>query len=404
VSAQPFQFAGRSALLVAVVDVTELKQTQEAEHEHRNLTEALLDAAMALTSTLDLDAVVKHILHSVNLVVPHDVANVMILDGDEALVLGSRDRVPDNLDYKLVKSRFNYKDNYYGQLMAQSRQPLVIADITLDPKFMRIGEGPVLRAYLGIPIIVGLELIGFISLGCQAADFFTATHAKYLQIFGIQAGIAIQNARLYEQAKTIAVLEERQQLARELHDSVTQTLFSANTLAEALPRVMEQDPIKVLPYLRDLHQLTRGAMSEMRSLLVELRPETLTRTELGVLLMQLCDVFTGNTQVEVIRKINKQVILPPDIQLVFYRVAQEALNNVAKHAQATQVQIDLYSTSNVVEMRIRDNGRGFDPEGVTANHLGLKFMRERAANIQADFAVIRPIGGGTNITLKRNLP
>ena len=209
---------------------------------------------------------------------------------------------------------------------------------------------------------------------------------------------------MYAQAKTIAALEERQRLARELHDSVTQTLFSANTLAEALPRVMQHDPSKVERYLYDLHQLTRGAMSEMRSLLVELRPEALTRTDLGVLLTQLCDVFTGRTQIEVDRNINRQVMLPADMQMVFYRVAQEALNNIAKHAQANHVQLYLYSTSNLIELRIRDDGLGFNPDCVGGNHFGLKIMKERADRIQAEFAIFSHINGGAEIILKRYLP
>src|SRR5262249_34864951 len=151
----------------------------------------------------------------------------------------------------------------------------------------------------------------------------------------------------------------------DLHDSVTQTLFSANVLAEALPRVWALDPEKGTAYLHDLHQLTRGAMAEMRSLLVELRPESLTRTELGVLLKQLCDVFTGRTQIEVERTINQAAILTADVQIAFYRVAQEALNNIAKHAQAQHVSIDVHYASDLVVMRIKDDGCGFDPEQIT---------------------------------------
>ncbi len=404
VSVQPFQFAGQPSFLVAVADITEMKRTQATEHEQHSLMQALLDSALVLNGTLNFDEVIKHILRSVSQVVPHDVANVMIVEGDEATVLASSEYVAGSLDYTLTQTRFHYKEHYYGRLMAETKQPVILPDLSNDPKFLRISDNANLRGYLGTPIVVGQELIGFISLGSTVADFFTETHARYLQLCAMEAGIAIQNARLFAQAKTIATLEERQRLARDLHDSVTQTLFAANTLAEALPSILRQDPQKGERYLNDLHQLTRGAMAEMRSLLVELRPEAFTRSDLGLLLAQLCDVFTGRTQVEVDRNINRQIVLPGNLQMVFYRVAQEALNNTAKHARAQHVQLNLYSTGQRIELRIRDDGLGFDPEKIAPNHLGLKIMRERAAEIQADFAVISGIGDGTEIVLKRDLP
>ncbi|HVU09933.1 MAG TPA: GAF domain-containing protein [Phototrophicaceae bacterium] len=404
VSIQPFQFAGQPSFLVAVADITEVKRAQAAEHEQHSLTQALLDAALVLNGTLNFDEVIKYILRSVSQVVPHDVANVMIVEGEEATVLASSEYVAGSLDYTLTQTRFHYKEHYYGKLMAETKQPVILADLNTDPKFLRISDNSNLHGYLGTPIVVGQELIGFISLGSVAPDFFTETHARYLQLCALEAGIAIQNARLFAQAKTIAALEERQRLARDLHDSVTQTLFAANTLAEALPSILRQDPLKGERYLNDLHQLTRGAMAEMRSLLVELRPEAFTRSDLGLLLAQLCDVFTGRTQVEVDRNINRQIVLPGDLQMVFYRVAQEALNNTAKHAQAQHVQLNLYSTGQRVELRIRDDGQGFDPEKVAPHHLGLKIMRERAADIQADFVVVSRVGDGAEIVLKRDLP
>ena len=170
VSIQPFQFDRQSTFLASLVEITELKRTQEAEREQRKLMEALLDSAMALTSTLQLDDVVKHLLRSLYQVVPHDVANVMIVDGEEATVLGSRDYIAGSLDYTLVQTRFLYKDHYFGNLMATTHQPVIVGDITNDSRFLRIAEGPILRGYLGTPIIVGQELIGFLSSGIAGSQ------------------------------------------------------------------------------------------------------------------------------------------------------------------------------------------------------------------------------------------
>ncbi len=252
--------------------------------------------------------------------------------------------------------------------------------------------------------MVGAEVIGFLNLGSQAPYFFSDTHLEYLQIFAMQAGIALQNARLYQHAQKIAVLEERQRLTRELHDSVTQTLFSANSIAEALPMILQKKPEKLTVYLTELRQFTRGAMAEMRGLLVELRPEALIQSEFSVLLGQLCDAFTCKAHVEVNRRINKKFVLPPDIQIAFYRIAQEALNNIAKYAEATQVILSVQYTPEFVEMSIQDHGVGFDPSNIPAGHFGLQIMGERAEEIEATFHVESRIGIGTKIYLRKALP
>jgi PAS domain S-box-containing protein len=402
ISIQPFQFSGQAAFLAAIVDITDLKAVQEAERKQRNLTEALLDSALILTSSLQLDEVIQHILSNLNRVIQHDVATILMIDGEYGTVLGLKSNV-EGTQYEIVRNRVLIKDEYYHNLMLQTRQPVCLGDISADPRFVRISRNLVIKAFLGLPILAGQEVIGFLNLGSQHPDFFTETHISYLQIFAIQAGIAIQNARLYKQAQTIAVLEERNKLARDLHDSVSQTLFAANSIAEALPQLFNMHPEKAQNYINDLHQLTRGAMAEMRSLLFELRPEALLQTEMAILLAQLCDVFTGQTQIEVDRKLMKKVLLPPDVQIVFYRVAQESLNNIVKYAHASQVSLTLTYTDTLIEMRIKDNGCGFDPQQVPGNHFGLKIMGERAAGIAAQLVVNSQLNQGTEILLRSNI-
>jgi signal transduction histidine kinase len=141
-------------------------------------------------------------------------------------------------------------------------------------------------------------------------------------------------------------------------------------------------------------------MGEMRALLFEFRPETLTRAELGVLLRQLCDTFTLKTQITVSLDALEGILLPEKEQAAFYRIAQEALNNIAKHARATQVSVDLSRQPNGLILRIRDNGCGFDPQHTPADHLGIRIMRERADNIGAELIVHSQEGQGTEITLR----
>ena len=136
-------------------------------------------------------------------------------------------------------------------------------------------------------------------------------------------------------------LQERQRLAQNLHDAVNQSLFSAGLIAEVLPRLWERDPVEARQSLEDLRRLTRGALAEMRELLAELRPSVLTDSSLGDLLRQLANAFTGRTNIPVSLNIAGEHVLPAEIQVALYRICQEAFNNIAKHAGASRVEIDL---------------------------------------------------------------
>ncbi len=403
VSIHPFQFAGQDALLISVVDITELKQTQQIERQQRNLVQSLLDSALILTSSLQLDEVIEHILANLRRIIEHDAAFVLIREGEHGAVLGWKSDLGPNA-VGIIQDQVPFNAAHYLNQLVKTHKPILLGDIGADPTFVKITEMGEISSFLGLPIISGQEVIGFMSLGSRQPNYFAEPQVSYLQIFALQAGIAIQNAHLYRQATEVAALEERNKLARDLHDSVTQTLFSANSIAEALPQLMDIHPEKTRKYLDDLHQLTRGAMAEMRSLLIELRPEALTHTELGMLLTQLCDVFTGRTQIEIEKDFSKKILLPAHIQIVFYRIAQEALNNVAKHAQASHVSLSLQTKNKGLEMRIQDDGHGFARDKVPTDHFGLKIMTERATEIHAELLVSTRMNQGTEILLRSQVP
>jgi len=229
------------------------------------------------------------------------------------------------------------------------------------------------------------------------------------------------NAELYEQARALAALQERQRLARNLHDAVNQSLFSAGLIAEVLPRLWERDPVEARQSLEDLRRLTRGALAEMRGLLAELRPSVLTDSSLGDLLRQLANAFTGRTNVATRVTIAGEHVLSPGLQVALYRICQEALNNIAKHAGANRVAIEWLchagaarlssspehpgSPQDIVvsslEMRIRDDGRGFNTgQPAASGHYGLDMMRERAEAVGAQLVVTSWPGHGTEIIIR----
>jgi two-component system nitrate/nitrite sensor histidine kinase NarX len=196
------------------------------------------------------------------------------------------------------------------------------------------------------------------------------------------------------------VAAERSRLARDLHDSVTQTLFSASLIAEVLPRLWERKHSEGQQRLEELRQLTKGALAEMRTLLLELRPSRLIQVELGELLGQLTEAVTGRARIPIDLNIQGACTLAPEVRVAFYRIAQEALNNVAKHARASQVSVSLDCQPHQAELVIQDNGRGFAWEGIKPNNLGLKIMQERAEAIEATLEVNSQPGQGTQVSVR----
>jgi signal transduction histidine kinase/ligand-binding sensor domain-containing protein len=206
---------------------------------------------------------------------------------------------------------------------------------------------------------------------------------------------------LARQAAGAAVAAERSRLARELHDAVSQTLFSASLIAEVLPRLWERNQDEGRRRLEEIRQLTRGALAEMRTLLLELRPSALIEAELGDLLRQLAESITGRARVPVRLEVQGEpsCSLPSDLKVAMYRIAQESLNNVAKHAEASQATISLRCEAERVELQISDDGRGFDLENVPVESLGLGIMRERAEAIGAEMTIESEVGRGTVVTV-----
>ena len=228
----------------------------------------------------------------------------------------------------------------------------------------------------------------------------------------VQAEEALRQSELEK-----AVAAERSRLARDLHDAVSQTLFSAGLIAEAVPQSWEQDQKEGRQLLKELRQLTQGALAEMRTLLLELRPAALVEADLGDLMRQLAEVASAREGLPITVNVQGQGAVPPDVHIALYRIAQEALNNVVKHARASQVTLDFCFVPPVsaaeqpgeqssllnrtgglrVELEIRDDGRGFDLDAVPAERLGLGIMRERAESVGARLAIESEVGCGTRV-------
>jgi signal transduction histidine kinase len=258
------------------------------------------------------------------------------------------------------------------------------------------------KAYSGasvlMPISLGEKASGVISITFAEKRPFSEDDQAFLLALAHQCAQTIERIRLGVKEKELAILQERQRLARELHDAVTQSLFSANLITESLPGLWKRNPDKVFEQLRQLHQLTTGAAAEMRTLLLELRPENVVKTNLGDLLRQLGHALKARKQmiVSIQLKGDDMQSLSENVHFALYRIAQESLTNVVKHGNAKQVRVRLVQNPHQVELTIVDNGQGFDVKQLSAG-FGLTSMRERTVSIGGTLQVKSRIGTGTRV-------
>jgi signal transduction histidine kinase len=253
------------------------------------------------------------------------------------------------------------------------------------------------RSVLAVPLNVKGEVYGSICLYYRSPRSFSLEERELAVAFADQAALAIENARLREQVERSAVAAERNRLARDLHDAVTQTLFSTSLIAEVLPRLWSRNREEGERRLNELRELTRGALAEMRALLLELRPSALHDSNLADLLQQLAEAVTGRARLPVTVTTQGEGTLPSDVKVALYRIAQEALNNVAKHSHAGRSQVKLIYADKRVTLQIEDNGRGFEVDKAPTSHLGLGIMRERAEAVGAQLSIESEPGTGTRI-------
>jgi len=400
---------GKQILHVSWRDITARKRTEEAlqsayqtleqrvEERTREL-QTLLDVAAAASSSLELDEMLSAALNRLVALVGASRAGVMLRDGESGeleprMIRPERPVAPDDLA-EMTRA---------CHAVIAGGEPLHVPP---DPAKGFVEPGALL------PLRVRGQALGVLVIIGPQGSAFSEGHLALFESIADQLGVAVENARLYEQTERAAAAAERSRLARDLHDAVTQTLFSASLIAEVLPRIWERNPDEGRRRLEELRQLTRGALAEMRTLLLELRPAALVDAALSDLLRQLAESITGRARVPVAVEVEGECDLPPEAKVALYRIAQEALNNVAKHAGASQAAVGLRCAPPFppdfggerggawgVELRISDDGRGFDPESIPPESLGLGIMRERAAAVGATLMVESEIGGGTEVVV-----
>jgi PAS domain S-box-containing protein len=405
----------QSYLLSVIRDVSQrvhteqlLQQRVEARTREQS---TLLEISQTLASALELQPGL--ILDQLQVIIDYSHAGLFKLENSTMTTLAVRG--PQALE-QAMPFQIRLQSPEALMMLFNGHQSTRVPDVqSADPpaQFLRsllddqasiLLEG--VQSWMWVPLVIKSRMIGAVGVAHAERNYFTSHHANLALTVANQAAITMVNAELYENAQTLAALQERQRLARNLHDAVNQSLFSAGLIAEVLPRLWERDQDEGRRSLEDLRRLTRGAQADMRLLLAELRPSTLTDAELGDLLSLLGNALAGRTNIPINvtvtgqQALQEEMALPADVQVALYRLCQEGLNNIAKHAGASQVDIQLQYETGAVELCIRDDGRGFDPDQTPPGHYGLSMMRERATAVGADLSITSQPGRGTEIVIR----
>jgi signal transduction histidine kinase len=291
--------------------------------------------------------------------------------------------------------------SFAGQAV-RTNKPVRSEDPQHDPR----GYAPALvaadaRSVLSVPMRTRHQVVGAVSLfNKRGAAGFSERDAELATLFAQQAAVAIDNARLYEQARGKAALEERQRLARELHDSVSQALYGIALNASSAEELFDAAPERARGLLADVLRLAEAGLTEMRALIFELRPESLEQEGLvGALQKQAASVQARHgLQVEL--DVAHEPELPAATKEALYRVAQEALHNAVKHARARTLSLALHTGNGEVQLVVVDDGRGFNPREEFPGHLGLRSMRERVAVAGGTFQIDSAPGSGTRLSVR----
>ena len=373
-------------------EVEERVRLEAQERAQRSHAEALRDTAAAVARSLQLDDVIEQVLIGVERLCDHERSYVAFYDNEGVLELAG-ERYPGRPDRGAPEPHTRITDPLGGWSPPD--------DPGEDGSSGAVAGGRAAMSKVNGAVVLPLEAaeraLGCLVIEPRQGQDLSDSDVDRLAILADQASSAISNSRSLVMARSLAALEERQSLANDLHDSVSQTLWTATLLAETLARASDLSAEQ-----RDragrLHALTAGALSEMRTLLLELRPSVIEETPFADLVQQLVSAFESRRRAKCVVHLDREVEPLPTVKVALYRILQESLNNVSRHADAEGVHISVEVTSDVLEMRVRDDGEGFEM-GSASEHFGLRIMAERADAIGASLHVDSRLGEGTTVSV-----
>jgi signal transduction histidine kinase len=384
---------------IAIQNARSFKAERRRAEEFRVISEV----GRRITSILPVDELLGEIARLLKETLGYYLVGIALIDGDELVFRAGAGAVWELRDFQPPRLKVG-QEGITGWV-AQSGEPLLVPDVGQEPRYHSLPEASEIRSELAVPLEAKEAVIGVLHVQSERPNAFDESDLVILQSLADQAALVIENAHLYEQAQQVATLEERQRLARELHDSVTQALYGVTLYAEAAARLLSVGDAELASdHLREVRQTAQEALQEMRLLIFELRPPVLEQEGLVAALETRLEAVEGRSGLETEFIIEGDVRLPTDIEEGLYRIAQEALNNALKHAQAKCITVHLRQERQSVTLEVGDDGIGFDPSTAREQGgLGLPGMEERAARLGGRLTVSSRPGEGTSMKVEVDL-
>jgi signal transduction histidine kinase len=372
-----------------------------AEQRRAEQFQVISEVGRQITSIMDIDQVLSQVVHLIQKTFNYDHVAIATIEDDYAVYQVGAGRLWDNPDFHFSPSRLKIGNEGITGRVAASGEAIYLPDVREDPGYVEM-EGSGTLSEVTVPVKVKGKVIGVLDAQSEQLNAFDKSDVAVLQSLADQAAVAIENARLYKRAQHLAVIEERNRLARELHDSVTQALYGITLHAEAAYRQLaanQQDLAN--EQLVELRGTAQDALREMRLLIFELRPSIVEIQGLVPALRARLEAVEERAGMGVQFNVEGKPDLADPIQDGLYRIAQEALNNALKHAKANNIILNLSESPAAVKLEIIDDGVGFVPENaVEGGGLGLDGIIERAELMGGKLTISSNPGTGTTVRVE----
>lgn len=396
-----------TGILLVVTDVTErVLSRQILDRKVIDRTQklsALYDVMTVAAEPVELKDKLERSLQHVLAAVHAQAGAIQLLDRrSETLFLVAHQGLVPTLANKL---RVTSAHAGLSGWIAKQQQPLVLADITADQRTSELVHQSGFRAYVGVPMTTHGRIIGILSVYRRAKRPYSQEDISLLDSVADQIGTAIENTRLHLDNERLLIVKERNRLARELHDAVTQSLYSLTLYAEASKRFVQSNQLDMAAeYNEHVAETAQQALREMRLLVHNLRPSVLEQLGLVKAIRQRLDAVEKRVGVTVDYQVVGEIDLPAGVEEALYHIVQESLNNALKHAAATKISLRLQQQGAKVSLTISDNGKGFRLDKLSdSGGLGLTSMHERVDSLGGDLEIDTKVGGGSRIQVELDL-
>lgn len=398
-------------LFIVTSDVTERAQAyqnlEQAVGDRTRELSTVLEISQRIASTLELEPLLNLILDQIASIIPYSGAAIYTLEENSRLKVAAY-QLP-NLPH--LAPSLSLPLEYAGRFrpVVTEKRVIIIEDVRGEPPLAQAHKSAGLavpsalfqhsHSWIGIPLLLRGEVMGLLSLTHEQPGYYTETHTRLAQAVSHQIAVAIENARLYEQAQDLATLGERNRIARELHDSVTQLLYGISLLSTAASHSANKGNVhQAQENLTEIKDNALQALQEMRLLILELNPPLLQKHGLVAALKASLESIESRAGLETELHTDGVERLPRAVEPDVYRIAMEALNNLVRYARAKKVTVDLQTRSDWIILDIRDNGVGFDIERVRdGGGMGIHNMEQRAKRLGGRLEISSRPGEGTRI-------